>query len=433
MNYKIYILETIKYILRSPFFIYKELNEVERLYEMTDSERMEYENQAFLHTFRIAIRKSPFYQKIYADAGITEKDIQGIEDIEKLPIITKSQIRKCPEALLTQSKRGLKLSHTSGTTGEPLRIYDNWKVHKYYRAYNYAYYRKLGFVFGKDKHVAIRGFLQKKDIKLKLHIANTLFLSSYNIRKDTARLYYDEILKYKPKAISCYPSSLYNLALLFKELDLKLCIPLCFTSSETLHEYQRSIISEVFGCKIYDIYGSSEHACTLYEGINHDGYYKAPGSGHFEINYDGIIATSFINNAWPLIRYQMNDVMEASNTNKYSFRQPICVKSIIGRTRDAIVCKDGSLIAGLDFLFKKTKHIRLAQIIQEEDGFVNVNIVPDHDFADEDINIIKKEIYERLGFSDDEFKIILIKQEQIIYSSRNKFSMIISHYKKTCL
>ena len=48
MNYKIYIAETIKYILRSPFFIRKELKEVERLYNMTDNERMEYENQAFL-------------------------------------------------------------------------------------------------------------------------------------------------------------------------------------------------------------------------------------------------------------------------------------------------------------------------------------------------------------------------------------------------
>ncbi len=432
MNYKIYIIETIKYILRSPFFIRKELKEVGRLYNMTDNERMEYENQAFLRTFRTAIRKSPFYKKLYSEAGIKESDIQSIKDIKKLPIITKSQIRNCSETLLTRSKKGLKLSHTSGTTGEPLKIYDDWKVHKYYSSYHYVYYKQLGFIFGKDHHVSIRGFLQKKDIKLKLHIANTLFLSSYNIRKETAKLYYTEITKYAPKAISGYPSSLYNLAILFKELNLKLTIPLCFTSSETLHDYQRELISEIFGCEIYDIYGSSEHACTLYESKNHNGYFKAPGSGHLEFNPNGIIATSFINEAWPLIRYQMNDMMEPSNTDVYSFNQPIIVKSLYGRTSECIILNDGTRMgaAGISFIFKYSNNIKIAQLIQYEDRTVDINIVPDKDFSEQDIQNIKKPVYERLGFKDNEFSINLIKQEQIIYSNKNKFSMIISKFQK---
>lgn len=433
MNYKIYIAETIKYILRSPFFIRKELKEVERLYNMTDDERMEYENQAFLRTFRTAIRKSSFYKKLYSEAGINESDIQSIKDIGKLPIITKSQIRNCSEKLLTQSKKGLKISHTSGTTGEPLTIYDNWKVHKYYRAYNYTYYKKLGFNFGKDRHVSIRGFLQKNDIKLKLHISNTLFLSSYNIRKETAKLYYSEIKRYAPKAISGYPNSLYNLALFFKELDLKLKIPLCFTSSETLYDHQRLLISDVFGCEIFDIYGNSEHACTLYESINHDGYFKAPGNGYFEFNSNGIIATSFINEAWPLIRYQMNDIIQPNESeNVYSFNQPVSVKSLYGRTSECITLNDGTKLgaAGISFIFKHSNNIKIAQFIQYEDRTVDINIVPDKNFSEQDIQNIKKPVYERLGFNDNEFRINLVKTEQIIYSNRNKYSMIISKFHK---
>lgn len=429
MNYKIYIIETIKYILRSPFFIRKELKEVERLYNMTDNERMEYENQAFLRTFRTAIRKSPFYKKLYLEAGINESDIQSIKDIGKLPIITKSQIRNCSEALLTRSKKGLKKSHTSGTTGEPLTIYLNWRTSKRARAYHYSYYKKNGFVLGKDRHVSIRGFLQKKDIKLNLHIANTLFLSSYNIRKETAKLYYTEILKYAPKAISGYPSSLYNLAILFKEQKLKLTIPLCFTSSETLHDYQRILISETFGCEIYDLYGNSEHACILYEDKNHNGYFKAPGSGYLEISEDSIFTTSFINNSWPLIRYQMNDMMTYNNNQTICFNQPICVTTINGRTEDCITCKDGSKNSALGFLFKNAKHIKYAQLIQHENGFVDINIVPDIGFSKQDIQNIKKPVYERLGFNDEDFKINIIDANQIIYSSRNKFSLIISHLK----
>lgn len=431
MNYKIYIIETIKYILRSPFFIRKELKEVGRLYNMTDNERMEYENQAFLRTFRTAIRKSSFYKKLYSEAGINESDIQSIKDLGKLPIITKGQIRNCSEQLLTRSKKGLKPSHTSGTTGEPLTIYLNWRTSKRARAYHYCYYKKNGFVLGKDRHVSIRGFLQKKDIKLNLHIANTLFLSSYNIRKETALLYYNEIKSYAPKAISGYPNSLYSLALLLKDMNLKLNIPLCFTSSETLYNYQRLLISEIFGCKIYDIYGNSEHACLLYEGKNNNGYFKAPGSGHFEFNTNGIITTSFINEAWPLIRYQMNDMMEPSNTNAYSFNQPIIVKSLYGRTSECIVLNDGTRMgaAGISFIFKYSNNIKIAQLIQKEDRTLDINIVPDKDFSESSIQSIRNAIYERLGFNDEEFKINIIDANQIIYSSRNKFSLIISQLK----
>lgn len=431
MNYKIYIIETIKYILRSPFFIRKELKEVERLYNMTDDERMEYDNQAFLRIFRIAIRKSPFYKKLYSESGINESDIQSIKDIGKLPIITKGQIRNCSEKLLTRSKKGLKISHTSGTTGEPLTIYLNWRTSKRARAYHYCYYKKNGFVLGKDRHISIRGFLQKKDIKLNLHIANTLFLSSYNIRQETAQLYYNEIKKYAPKAISGYPNSLYSLALLLKDMNLKLEIPLCFTSSETLYDHQRLLISEIFGCDIYDIYGNSEHACLLYEGKNNNGYFKAPGSGHLEFNPNGIIATSFINEAWPLIRYQMNDMMEPSNTDVYSFNQPIIVKSLYGRTSECIILNDGTRMgaAGISFIFKYSNNIKIAQLIQYEDRTVDINIVPDKDFSEQDIQNIKKPVYERLGFNDEDFKINIIDANQIIYSSRNKFSLIISHLK----
>lgn len=85
--------------------------------------------------------------------------------------------------------------------------------------------------------------------------------------------------------------------------------------------------------------------------------------------------------------------------------------------------------AGISFIFKYSNNIKIAQLIQYEDRTVDINIVPDKDFSEQDIQNIKKPIYERLGFNDNEFKINLIKPEQIIYSSRNKFSLIISHFK----
>ena len=93
---------------------------------------------------------------------------------------------------------------------------------------------------------------------LKVHVSNTLYLSSYCINKDTVKNYYDLIIRHKPVAIEGYPSSLYTLALCMSEAGLKLDIPVAFTSNETLLDYQRTLIEKQLGTEIYDNYGMTE-------------------------------------------------------------------------------------------------------------------------------------------------------------------------------
>ena len=59
---KQYLKETIKYLLRSKPFIQKEINEVEKLYKMSDEELYRYKEEKFLKLFRRAITKSKFYK-----------------------------------------------------------------------------------------------------------------------------------------------------------------------------------------------------------------------------------------------------------------------------------------------------------------------------------------------------------------------------------
>lgn len=65
--------------------------------------------------------KSPFYRNRMQEAGITVADIQGIEDIHKLPITYKQDLRdNYPFGLLTVPRSGLTRIHcSSGTTGKP--------------------------------------------------------------------------------------------------------------------------------------------------------------------------------------------------------------------------------------------------------------------------------------------------------------------------
>ena len=52
------------------------------------------------------------------------------------------------------------------------------------------------------------------------------------------------------------------------ENNYKLCIPLAFTSSESIYSFQKSLIRESFGCKLYDWYGNAERSIALQEEFN---------------------------------------------------------------------------------------------------------------------------------------------------------------------
>ncbi len=429
MNIKVYILESIKYILRSYPFIRKDLKQLQKLYDMNEQERKEYENYAFLRVFRAAIRKSPFYKELYANHGIKEADIQSINDIYKLPIITKAQIKRCSDKLLTVPKWRVKKAHTSGTTGEPLTVYDTFSVIRKNRALVYDFYRYNGFTYGKDRLVSIRGFLGRDDIKLHVHVAKTLYLSSYNIRNSSVQMYYDSIKKFKPKAITGYPSSLYNLALFMKDNKLKLEIPLCFTSSETLFDYQRLLISDVLNTSIYDLYGQTERACTLFQMKPDGGYYTPPCCANVELYKSYIVGTSLMNTTFPMIRYQVNDVIKPLEDNNIleCRNQKVWIKNIEGRIESCIICKDGSKIGRLDFLFKSSGNVKQAQIVQKKDGEMIVNIVvADGANIKEEISLIEQVIKYRIGLENIDSKVCVVSPNEIIYTERNKFSQIIS-------
>ena len=127
---KQYLKETIKYLLRSKPFIQKEINEVEKLYKMSDEELYRYKEEKFLKLFRRAITKSKFYKEFYRNAGIGINDIQSLEDIKKLPVLTKEMVRKNYKDILTVPRWKVTKAHTSGTTGTPLTLFKIIKLLK---------------------------------------------------------------------------------------------------------------------------------------------------------------------------------------------------------------------------------------------------------------------------------------------------------------
>ena len=423
MKTKKYILESTKYFIRSYPFIKKYINEIEDLYQLNEIDLRERNEKSFLKLFQEAYDKSQFYHQLYVSSGIRKEDIQSISDLSKLPIVTKEMIRENANKILIKPQFLVKSACTSGSTGTPLKIYESlhtiWKE----QAYTYCARKRNGFTFGQPL-VSLRGNLDKRITHLKVHLNNTLYLSSYNINSSTIFLYYQLINEHAPKAIEGYPSSLYSLALFCKEAKIKLNIPITFTSSETLLDFQRELIESQLNTEIFDNYGMTEKAVYLQEDHRHNGYYELPGYSINEYHKDGLICTSLINDSFPLIRYQTGDI--ASLTEQPSGHPLNIVQRIEGRKDDVIICKDGTQIQQLSFILKGINNVKCTQMIQDENGFLNIRIVPDAGFEESDKNHIEQNVKNRIGGNNIDFIISIISEKDIIYTKRGKFKYLIN-------
>ncbi len=421
-------MESCKYMLRSYPIIRPYIKEVNALFSMSPEELRKRNERRFLEIFQRAYDKSPFYHKLYTEAGIKKEDIKCLDDIKKLPVITKDMVRLHADEMLTVPRWKVIVANTSGTTGTPLRVYEDWSSIWRNQAYAYVTRKREGFTYGQPL-VSLRGNLDKRDMMLKVHASNTLFFSSYNINPERIHYYYDHILAHKPVAIEGYPSSLYTLALMLRDAGLELYIPVAFTSSETLLDYQRELIEELLHTQIYDRYGMTERTIYLVESDDHKGYYEAPGYSINEYLEDGEICTSLINESFPMIRYRSNDIIELYDEkeikrNKFAIHR---IKRILGRIDDYLVGKHGEICQRLNQIAKKAHHCKAMQMIQTEKGKVSIYIVPDGVFSDEDKTLFVRAFEELVGVGTFDYSISLVHDiKDLTYTARGKFKMVIN-------
>lgn len=429
MNKKFF--ENLKYILRSYPVIKPYVEKVEALYKMNAKELKERNEIRFLQIFRNAYDKSLFYNQFYKEHGISKDDITCLEDIVKLPILTKDIVRQNAKEMLTVPKWAVISGCTSGTTGTPLRIYRSWPTIWLDQAYLYCLRRKYGFVYG-EPLVSFRGNIRVPSLMVRA--SNTLYFSSYSINPQMVLYYYDMIKKFAPKAIEGYPSSLYVFALMLRNADLKLQIPLAFTSSETLLDYQRKLIQQQLGCEIFDYYGMTEGTINLAETIEHDGYIEAPGYSINEYVEDGEVCTSLVNSAFPLIRYKSNDLIELSKRiapQSYVLGAGRIISRIVGRSDDYLVGKNGEICQRLNQIAKHANHCNAMQMIQREKGKVEILIVPDGVFSPVDEMAFIKYFEDLVGKDTLDYQVKRVSSvSDFVYTKANKFKSVVNYLNK---
>src|SRR5690606_39072833 len=117
-----------------------------RKYEEYDAERKKkYIFEQFYKVFKHAYLNVPFYRDLYKKNGIKLEDITCFSDIQRIPIIKKSDLANVPLEDRSYPIKNRMIVNTGGSSGKPLSFYmdpgrygNEWAhIHKIWSAFDY--------------------------------------------------------------------------------------------------------------------------------------------------------------------------------------------------------------------------------------------------------------------------------------------------------
>jgi len=317
----------------------------------------ELQSERLRNLIRYLEEKSTYYPEKFKEAGISSEDIKTIDDITKLPITYKQDLRSTyPFGMLTVPKNQLQRIHcSSGSTGKPTVVgYTKEDVDIFsevvarslnaagakpgmqlHNAYGYGIFTGgLGLHYGAEKlgmHVLpISGGMTSRQVDL--------------------------ITDFQPEVICCSPSYALTIAeeMMRRGLDTENCsLKYAVLGSEAWTEAIRDHVEATLGVEATNIYGLSE---IIGPGVANEDWEEKGGSYIWEDHFypeildpktkkpvplggQGVLVlTTLTKTGMPLLRYWTNDI-----TSLYydpnGKRNLIKMNPIVGRADDMLIVR----------------------------------------------------------------------------------------------
>jgi phenylacetate-CoA ligase len=374
---------------------------------------------------------SPYYREVFTKAKLYPEDIRKIEDLHKLPVLTKDAIRHNFNNLVALNHSAFKpsLAHTSGSTGEPLEFY----LDQQNREAEYASVWRQVFWSGiKDintKIATFRGdfvydFEKTGDLSRWDGVSKELIFNTYNLNRTTVQSIVQKLNTFKPLLVKGFPHSLYILSRFVNEEEFSLNFKplLVQTSSEQLTLQMRDTIEATFECKIMDWYSQSEYVLSFGQ-CECGTYHQTMETGIMSFTEDEwglerLVGTGLWNYSMPFINYDIGDIIDAEATPKCACdRDLMPVRSFEGRLNDIIYTPDGRVISGggLDHYWKHriipslTIIPEYVHFIQESRGKLLIQIYCNKELPENNLSTISSGLNQLLGKEMDT-EIVLLDQ-----------------------
>lgn len=349
-----------------------------------------------------------YYHSLFKEAKLKPDDIKTTEDLEKIPVSKKKNIRDLPLEKTVATNIDLNNCfrwNTSGSSGVTMTVY--WE--KKAMLMQHILYPLLQLNYGvkiTDRQVVIGADWVPIHPIQKMGIFKTKRISPF----DKLNTQIKKIQKFDPKTMTAYPSCARVLAKEIKDRNIHgIEMRSIFTGGETLDQYTRRLIENTFEAEIFDCYGANEVGAVSIECAKHCGYHIFEDLVIFEVLRDGeqasvgeegeITVTNLTNHAMPFIRYNVEDqgsLIEDQCSCGNSF--PL-MKISQGRKSDVIHLSDGRVISALAVYCRLpyASGIKQFQVVQEGLDKFAVKIMKETTFTNKTSEEIKQTLRSLLG------------------------------------
>jgi len=412
----------------------------------------EYQNKRLRKIIKYAYDYVPYYHKKFRKLGIKPLYIKTKKDLNRLPIISKDEIRENLKEMISKkfNVNDLKMLSTSGSTGEPLILYitgaeSEFRKAKHLRA-NISCGQKL-----RDRWVVITAphhFGEATKLQRMLGFYAPTPVSVFN-DVSTQILTLERM---KPDILDGYSSSLLILAKELKKREIGTIRPrFIIGGAELIDDNSRHFVEKVFSAPFYDQYSSVELERIAWQCPVHQEYHMDVDAIIIQfVDKNGdevstgergeIICTSLFNYAMPFIRYTIGDVGIPSDGLCTCGRTLPLMKVVEGRRDSLLLLPDGRILTPRTFtiamnMFKFYRYIDQFRVIQKKPDLFEFNLKMKDDGFKESIMEIEllahlKTMF-KLNMNEVRFEIKFV--EDIPLDRSGKLMAVVSELKSDAL
>lgn len=381
------------------------LRRYEELERQSAAQNRDYQWSQLKQLLEHAYGTSPFYRDRLNRAGIRPRDVENQEDFQRIPIMTRDEIRENLPEMKSRSFAADELfsAATGGTTDTPVPIVRDLESLREKSAVQWSFSRWAGFEPG-DKVFYLWGarqdFAQDPNWRWRLYdrrLMRRVWAPTSPLNDEVMESYRKTMNRFKPRVIYAYPTPLSLFCEYLQSSNLPYWRPkTAISTAESLHPHQRERIERVLECPVFERYATREFGTIAADCERQQGMHLNPAAAYVEQipvkgSEDGlseIVVTDLLNYAMPLIRYRINDcVIPAAVSCDCGRGYPLLGK-ITGRTADVFWLANGDAVPGVALtnrVLQICPGLRKIQVTQWAVDDFEVKYVPGPSFAAEDL------------------------------------------------
>jgi phenylacetate-CoA ligase len=351
----------------------------------------------------------PYYHQLFHHAHLDPAKIQCVEDLAKIPITAKADVRRTPLHQLRAQNipdHECVVSETSGTSGIPLTIFKTKYSKLQTKVLKTMLQLDCGDSIFNKRTESIPWGLRLPAIFQRIGIFRTQYISPF----ETPHRQLEQIRDFHAHTHLALPSSALTLA---KEMhsnpvaDLRL--ERFFVQGELLDPLTQRMIEETFTLDVYDAYGLSETGRVATECREHVKHIQSDMI-LVEIVKDGeavadgeegeVVLTNLTNLAMPFIRYNTSDIGYRISADCACPCHYPAMRLTSGRKSDVILLPDDRVIPAHEatmILRGKMYALRQFQVVQENLNTLSVFLVKGKGFSPDLVTEIQQTFTHKFG------------------------------------